>query len=191
MPNFRGIKSPAALATCGMFLVPEPFGACLLLAAAVWWLWRKAGCPCRSMVSSFWEAVRRVLHLPGADSPGGVFGEEVAGIARRPQQLGFRQDSLRLGDHVGGRVLSALDMVMRPCFYLRPLHRAAPIMPPNFGDRTMAIDERRSNEGRRSGKDRRSGVDTRTKEEKGRILERRTMIDRRSRLDRRSNVKSA
>jgi len=75
MTNFRKINSPMALATCGMFLVPEPFGACLLLAAAVWWLWRKTGCPCRNMVSSFWEAVRRGLRLPGAHSPGGVFGQ--------------------------------------------------------------------------------------------------------------------
>ena len=62
MTSFRRINSPVALATCGMFLVPEPFGACLLLAAAVWWLWRKAGCPCRSMVSSFREVVWRGLH---------------------------------------------------------------------------------------------------------------------------------
>jgi hypothetical protein len=59
MTNFRGIKSPVALAACGMFLVPEPLGTCLLLAAAIWWLWRKAGYPCRSMLSSFWDAVRR------------------------------------------------------------------------------------------------------------------------------------
>jgi hypothetical protein len=71
MANFRKINSPVALATCGMFLVPEPFGACLLLAAAVWWLWRMTGCPCRNMVLSFREAVRRRLHLPGAGSPGG------------------------------------------------------------------------------------------------------------------------
>jgi hypothetical protein len=62
MTSFRKINSPVALATCGMFLVPEPFGACLLLAAAIWWLWRKAGCPCRSMLSSFREAVRRGPH---------------------------------------------------------------------------------------------------------------------------------
>jgi hypothetical protein len=62
MTSFRKINSPVALATCGMFLVPEPFGACLLLAAAIWWLWRKTGCPCRSMLSSFREAVRRGLH---------------------------------------------------------------------------------------------------------------------------------
>jgi len=76
MTNFRRINSPVALATCGMFLVPEPFGACLLLAAAIWWLWRKAGCPCRTMLSSFWERVRRGLHLPVVQSPGGVFGEK-------------------------------------------------------------------------------------------------------------------
>ena len=76
MTSFRKINSPVALATCGMFLVPEPFGACLLLAAAIWWLWRKAGCPCRTMLSSFRERVRRGLHLPGAHSPGGVFGEK-------------------------------------------------------------------------------------------------------------------
>jgi len=76
MTSFRRINSPVALATCGMFLVPEPFGACLLLAAAIWWLWRKAGCPCRHMVSSFWEGVRRGLHLPGAHSPAGAFGDK-------------------------------------------------------------------------------------------------------------------
>jgi len=76
MTNFRRINSPVALATCGMFLVPEPFGACLLLAAAIWWLWRKAGCPCRTMLPSFRERVRRGLHLPGAHSPGGVFDEK-------------------------------------------------------------------------------------------------------------------
>src|SRR6202166_619904 len=43
MTNFRSIKSPVALATCGMFLVPEPLGSCLLLAAAVSWLWRYTG----------------------------------------------------------------------------------------------------------------------------------------------------
>ena len=75
MTNFRGINSPVALAECGMFLVPEPLGACLLLAAAIWWLWRKTGCPCRSMLSSFREGVRRRLHLPGPHSCEGIFGE--------------------------------------------------------------------------------------------------------------------
>ena len=37
MKSLRKIKSPAALATLGGFCVPEPFGACLVLAAAVWW----------------------------------------------------------------------------------------------------------------------------------------------------------
>ena len=84
MTNFRKINSPVALATCGMFLVPEPFGACLLLAAAIWWLWRKTGCPCRSMLLSFWEAGRRRLRLPGAHSPGGVDGakEPTSNLAR-------------------------------------------------------------------------------------------------------------
>jgi hypothetical protein len=62
MTNFRAINSPAALATCGMFLVPEPFGACLLLAAAIWWLWRKAGCPYRGILSSLRETVWRGLY---------------------------------------------------------------------------------------------------------------------------------
>ena len=87
MTNFRRINSPVALATCGMFLVPEPFGACLLLAAAVWWLWRKTGCPCRSMVSSFGERVRRGLHWPGAHSSGGapmiLFLVQIPGSALR------------------------------------------------------------------------------------------------------------
>jgi hypothetical protein len=76
MTHFRRINSPVALATCGMFLVPEPFGACLLLAAAIWWLWRKTGCPCGSLLLSFREAVKRRLCLPGAHSPGGTFGEK-------------------------------------------------------------------------------------------------------------------
>jgi hypothetical protein len=42
----REIKSPAALAACGLFLVPEPFGICFVLAAAIWWLRRKMGCRC-------------------------------------------------------------------------------------------------------------------------------------------------
>jgi hypothetical protein len=62
MTNFRAINSPAALATCGMFLVPEPFGACLLLAAAIWWLWRKMGCPYRTVLSSLPETVGRGLY---------------------------------------------------------------------------------------------------------------------------------
>jgi len=41
MKSLRKIKSPAALATLGAFCVPEPFGACLVLAAAVWWSYRK------------------------------------------------------------------------------------------------------------------------------------------------------
>jgi hypothetical protein len=83
MTNFRKINSPVALATCGMFLVPEPFGACLLLAAAVWWLWRKTGSPCRNMLSSFREAVRRRLHLPGAGSPDRVDGGKKPNLASR------------------------------------------------------------------------------------------------------------
>ena len=76
MTNFRRINSPVALATCGMFLVPEPFGACLMLAAAIWWLWRKMGCPCRSLLVSFREAVGRRLRFSGAHSPGSVVGEK-------------------------------------------------------------------------------------------------------------------
>jgi hypothetical protein len=45
MFKVREINSPAALAACGVFLVPEPFGACFVLAAAIWWLWRKIGRP--------------------------------------------------------------------------------------------------------------------------------------------------
>jgi hypothetical protein len=39
--NLREIKSPLALATLGAFFVPEPFGGCLVVAAAVWWSSRK------------------------------------------------------------------------------------------------------------------------------------------------------
>lgn len=41
MAGFRQIKSPVALATFGAFFVPEPLGTCLVLLAAIWWLWRK------------------------------------------------------------------------------------------------------------------------------------------------------
>jgi hypothetical protein len=34
-------KSPKALAALGAFCVPEPFGACLVVAAAIWWSCRK------------------------------------------------------------------------------------------------------------------------------------------------------
>jgi hypothetical protein len=41
MNRLRHIKSPAALATFGAFFVPEPLGACVVLAAAIWWSCRK------------------------------------------------------------------------------------------------------------------------------------------------------
>jgi hypothetical protein len=41
MGNLRKIRSPVALATFGAFCVPEPLGACLVLAAAIWWSYRK------------------------------------------------------------------------------------------------------------------------------------------------------
>ena len=52
MIKVRTIKSPVTLAACGAFLVPEPLGACLVLAAGIWWLCRKIGAPCRSPL---WE----------------------------------------------------------------------------------------------------------------------------------------
>jgi hypothetical protein len=52
---FHRIRSPVALATLGAFFVPEPFGICCVIAAAIWWFCRKlhgewsrlatAGCP--------------------------------------------------------------------------------------------------------------------------------------------------
>ena len=35
------IKSPLALAAFGAFFVPEPLGACFVMAAAIWWSYRK------------------------------------------------------------------------------------------------------------------------------------------------------
>ena len=35
--EFRKIKSPTALAVFWAFFVPEPFGTCLMLIAAIWW----------------------------------------------------------------------------------------------------------------------------------------------------------
>lgn len=63
MIKVRTIKSPVTLAACGAFLVPEPLGACLVLAAGIWWLCRKIGAPCRS--PSWERAVRR--HFAGMD----------------------------------------------------------------------------------------------------------------------------
>lgn len=57
----REIKSPIALAACGVFLVPEPLGMCLVLAAAIWWLWRKIGWTCRITLASLRERSRRGL----------------------------------------------------------------------------------------------------------------------------------
>jgi hypothetical protein len=37
----REINSPLALATLGAFFVPEPIGTCLVIAAGIWWLYRK------------------------------------------------------------------------------------------------------------------------------------------------------
>lgn len=45
MARFRDIKSPVALAAVGAFLVPEPLGTCLVLAAVMWWFGRKLGVP--------------------------------------------------------------------------------------------------------------------------------------------------
>jgi predicted transporter len=39
--KFREIKSPVALATLGAFFLPEPFGTCFVIAAAIWWSCRK------------------------------------------------------------------------------------------------------------------------------------------------------
>ena len=38
---FHQMGSPVALATLGAFFVPEPFGICLVIAAAIWWFCRK------------------------------------------------------------------------------------------------------------------------------------------------------
>jgi hypothetical protein len=35
--ELRKIKSPTALAAFGAFFVPEPFGVCFVLIAAIWW----------------------------------------------------------------------------------------------------------------------------------------------------------
>ncbi len=60
MIQFRAIKSPVALAACGAFLVPEPFGTCIVLAAAIWWLCRRIGGPCHTLLSFWGRAVRRL-----------------------------------------------------------------------------------------------------------------------------------
>lgn len=43
MTRFRQVKTPVGLATFGAFFVPEPLGACFVLAAAIWWSCRKLG----------------------------------------------------------------------------------------------------------------------------------------------------
>jgi hypothetical protein len=40
-PTVSEIKSPPGLAALGAFFVPEPLGACLVIAAGIWWLCRK------------------------------------------------------------------------------------------------------------------------------------------------------
>ena len=62
MIKIRTIKSPVALAACGAFLVPEPLGACLVLAAAIWWLCRKIGSPCCRLLSLLAQVER--THFP-------------------------------------------------------------------------------------------------------------------------------
>jgi hypothetical protein len=49
--TLRHIKTPRALAALGAFFVPEPLGACLVLAAAAWWLCRKPFHPTDSTIS--------------------------------------------------------------------------------------------------------------------------------------------
>lgn len=66
MIKVRTIKSPVTLAACGAFLVPEPLGACLVLTAGIWWLYRKIGAPCSSLLSLWEQAVRR--HFAGMDA---------------------------------------------------------------------------------------------------------------------------
>lgn len=39
--ELRKFKSPTALAAFGAFFVPEPFGVCFVLIAAIWWWYRK------------------------------------------------------------------------------------------------------------------------------------------------------
>jgi DNA-binding XRE family transcriptional regulator len=69
MIQFRAIKSPVALAACGAFLVPEPFGTCIVLAAAIWWLCRRIGGPCHTLLSFWGRAVGRLsARLRGAGS---------------------------------------------------------------------------------------------------------------------------
>jgi hypothetical protein len=55
MTKFIEIKSPVALAVFGAFLTPEPLGVCFVLAAAIWWAWRKIGRACCSTLLSIWE----------------------------------------------------------------------------------------------------------------------------------------
>jgi hypothetical protein len=59
MVKFSRINSPLALAACGAFLVPEPFGTCFVLAAAIWWLCRKMESPRLTLLFSWGRAVRR------------------------------------------------------------------------------------------------------------------------------------
>jgi hypothetical protein len=61
MTKFRTISSPVALAACGAFLVPEPLGTCFVQAALIWWLFRKTGTPCLTLLSAWWRAARRHL----------------------------------------------------------------------------------------------------------------------------------
>jgi hypothetical protein len=77
MISVREMKSPIALAACGAFLVPEPLGICLVLAAAIWWLWRKIGL--------LQQQTRFIDKSRKAAIPTKVIGERTVSIIRADQ----------------------------------------------------------------------------------------------------------
>ena len=96
MIKIRTIKSPVALAACGAFLVPEPLGVCLVLAAGVWWLFRKIGAPCRSLLLLWERAERR--HFPGRDI---IFrGENLDMLQEVHEAFGYRLRLLDWSTHL-------------------------------------------------------------------------------------------
>jgi hypothetical protein len=86
MVKFRRIKSPLALAACGAFLVPEPFGACFVLAAAIWWLCRKMESPRLTPLFSWARAARRhFARLYAGRNFGGMRSDPFATL--RPEEF--------------------------------------------------------------------------------------------------------
>jgi hypothetical protein len=77
MIRVREISSPIALAACGAFLVPEPLGICFVLAAGIWWLWRKIR----------WQQIGFFERSADAVISAGLAGKRTVALIRTVQRL--------------------------------------------------------------------------------------------------------